>query len=289
DVPVDDPCRSLVRGDTEHTRMTCYYVGQVGQTLTGHDVHVRGGVAQIAETLLVSRVVLDVVVVARRAANQEVAEDRHAGRGAADDPAALEYAPKRALALGATIGRDVEILAAAVEPDALGLPDDGHERVAIGDFAALRKEHADVVGAVFAKSLPHPVGGCVPAIGNAVVGNVEDERVRAARCIDERLVDLRPLCATSDRDDGAVRRAYLDGSAAEGLGFERRVEGRGRHRARRGLRGNCENGGESEGKYGDCGDGRVLVHGIFPLKTARVVNEDRRARPRAGWTDCLIV
>ena len=50
--------------------------------------------------------------------------------------------------------------------------------------------------------------------GNAVVGHIEDERIRAARCIDERLVYLRPLRATSDRDDGPVRRTDLDGSGA---------------------------------------------------------------------------
>src|SRR6185312_8875484 len=101
----------------------------------------------------------DVVVVARRAAHQEIAQDSHAGRGAADDAAALEHAPEFALTLGAAIGRDIEVLAATIEPNALGLFDDGDERVAIRDVAALRKEHADVAGAVFAKSLAHPVRG----------------------------------------------------------------------------------------------------------------------------------
>ena len=78
-VPVDDPCRSLVRGDTEHARISRDYGSQVGQTLTSHDVHVGGGVAQIAKALLVPRVVLDVVVVAGRAAHQEVAQDGHPG------------------------------------------------------------------------------------------------------------------------------------------------------------------------------------------------------------------
>src|SRR6185312_906377 len=138
----------------------------------------------------------------------------------------------------------------------------------IGDFAALREEHTDIASSVFAKSLPCPLGGCARAVRDAVVGHVEDERVGPARGIDECLVYLRPLRAAADRDDGAVRRADPDRSRAEGLGFERRIEGRRRHRAGCGLGGKVGGGTESEGKKGDCGEGCALVHGIFPLKTA---------------------
>src|SRR6185437_7823462 len=176
---------------------------------------------------LVSRVVLDEIVVAGGAANQEVAEHSHAGRGAADDSATTEYPPEGTLGLGATVGCDIEVLAAAIEPNAPGLSDDRDERVAISDFAALREEHTDIACAVLAEPLADPTRRCTHALRNAVVGHIEDERIRPARCIYECLVYLRPLRATPHRNDGPVGRADLDRSGPEGLGLEGRIKGAG--------------------------------------------------------------
>lgn len=105
-----------------------------------------------------------------------------------------------------------------LEPDASRPADQVHERVALGDGAILGEEHDDVLRAGVAPRLARVRADGVLA---ARVGDVEDERVRSTRCVDERLVDLRSHGSTTDDDDGAFRVAHLDGAVTIGTRHKR--------------------------------------------------------------------
>src|SRR5262249_38719967 len=104
---------------------------------------------------------------------------------AADDAASLEYFRKFALSLGAAIGFHDTELAATVEPNALGLLDNGDEGIAVRHFAALRKEHLDIARTLFSQFLPGRIGRGAHGLANAVVGYIQDERIRTAGCVNE--------------------------------------------------------------------------------------------------------
>ena len=83
------------------------------------------------------------------AAHQVVALDGRAGGTAADDAAALQDLVEFAERQGVGVGVDDVPLAAAVEPDGVGVAQDLGELFGVGDFRIVRVQHADVVESAF--------------------------------------------------------------------------------------------------------------------------------------------
>src|SRR4029078_13107013 len=125
-----------------------------------------------------------------------------------DDSPSLEHLAERFLCLGPAVVLHQVVLAPALEPNARRLLDSGEECVGISDLPVLREQYLNV-------SCP---GGLPPSrarpvltvrLGAACMRHVDDERVRATRCLDEPGVNLRSHRAAADDDDGALRRPDL--------------------------------------------------------------------------------
>src|ERR1019366_9099748 len=240
-VAAHDPCRSLVFGDAEELGMAWDDgVGEVGEARARHDMLVDADVLEVAERRLPPGLVHDVVVVRRMAAHLEVAEDRRAGRGAADHTAALEHFNESALTPGGAIVLHEMELLAALEPDATRLLEDGDHRVGVGDVAILGEEDDDILRTV---QSPWIAGIGRHGVAAAGVWHIHDQWVRTAGRIDEYFVKLGPQRAAANHHDRAFGRSDLDGPAAKRPGLEGSVEGRGRRSGRRLCR---ERGGEAE-------------------------------------------
>jgi hypothetical protein len=154
-------------------------------------------------------------------ADHEVAEDGSARGRATDNAAALEQCHDFAFGLrAAVVLHDVE-LPPALEPDATGLADDGDEGVRVSELAVLGKKDGNVPRSVISPRLPDVRRDGVAAAG---VRHVQDEGVRSARRLDERLVDLRSHRAATDHDDGSLRRSDSYRSVGKGSCLERRPE-----------------------------------------------------------------
>ena len=172
-------------------------VGEVAEPLARDDVLIDRHAAQEAEADLVPRR-HDGRVSGDRAAHQVAAKNGRARRRSADDTASREHFMEGLLGFGAGVRIDDVPLAAAVEPDGLGVAQILHEGFRVRHFRIVRVQHLHVLVAaldpggnhlIFRVGPDRPVLGPVAARGR----HDDDLRVRPAGELGELLHDARAL------------------------------------------------------------------------------------------------